>query len=398
MRFVGRSVRTSHNPSPNGRHRGMPTGHRHCVRNRSLPIACRSVSSNRFSHSRTGSLPPSARKKIRGGLFRGPLGHLNLLSYMYHRTYFQDSSQSSSSFRSNPFSHSTRTRIQATARGVASSTRVQSTGRGVASWNVGYQEPMMGIACCRLRVQLRGIVQGVGFRPVVHRLATERRLGGWVLNSSSGLVTEVEGDPAAVETFVRAIREEAPPLAWIQEMTVSDLEPLGESAFTIRESEVETGEFALMSPDVATCPDCVGDFTDLANRRLGYAFTNFTNCGSRYTIIQDIPYDRPKTTMAAFHMCAACQTEYDDPGDRRFHAQPNACPVCGPRMSAPVEEAQRRLAAGEIVAIKGLGGFHLACDAGNAEAVDRLRAHKRRSDKPFAVMVRGLAGGGAACD
>ena len=249
----------------------------------------------------------------------------------------------------------------------------------------------------RLRIQLRGIVQGVGFRPFVHRLAEERQLGGWVLNSSAGLVTEVEGPRATLESFVEAVRHDPPPLAWIQEMQVSEVAALGETAFVIRQSLASTGEFALISPDVATCADCVADFTGAANRRYGYAFTNCTNCGPRYTIIRDIPYDRPKTTMAAFRMCPACQAEYEDPRDRRFHAQPNACADCGPSLSAPVEEARRRLAAGEVLAIKGLGGFHLACDARNQEAVELLRARKRRSDKPFAVMVRDLAAAAALC-
>jgi hydrogenase maturation protein HypF len=249
----------------------------------------------------------------------------------------------------------------------------------------------------RLRIHLRGIVQGVGFRPFVHRLAEERQLGGWVLNSSAGLVTEVEGPRAALDSFVDAVQHEAPPLAWIQEMRVSEVDALGETAFVIRASVATAGEFALISPDVATCADCVADFTSEANRRYGYAFTNCTNCGPRYTIIRDIPYDRPKTTMAAFHMCAACHAEYEDPRNRRFHAQPNACADCGPRLSAPVEEARRRLAAGELLALKGLGGFHLACDARNQDAVERLRARKRKSDKPFAVMVRNLAAAAALC-
>jgi hydrogenase maturation protein HypF len=249
----------------------------------------------------------------------------------------------------------------------------------------------------RLRIELRGIVQGVGFRPFVHRLAEERELGGWVLNSSAGLVTEVEGTRAALGGFVEAVRHEAPPLAWIQEMQVSEVAALGETAFAIRPSLASTGEFALVSPDVATCADCIADFTDRSNRRYGYAFTNCTNCGPRYTIIRDIPYDRAKTTMAAFRMCAACQAEYEDLRNRRFHAQPNACAACGPRLSAPVEEARRRLATGEVVAIKGLGGFHLACDARNQQAVERLRARKRRSDKPFAVMVRDVAAAAALC-
>jgi hydrogenase maturation protein HypF len=181
-------------------------------------------------------------------------------------------------------------------------------------------------------------------------------------------------------------------------MEVQGLPPAGDTAFAIRESVAETGEFALVSPDVATCDDCFRDFTAAGNRRFGYAFTNCTNCGPRYTIIRDIPYDRPKTTMAAFHMCAACQAEYDDPRDRRFHAQPNACPECGPALSAGIEEARRRLAAGEILAIKGLGGFHLACDARNPAAVQLLRERKRRSDKPFALMARDLAAVEGICE
>ena len=187
----------------------------------------------------------------------------------------------------------------------------------------------------RLRIRLRGIVQGVGFRPFVHNLARRLELGGWVLNSSAGLVAEVEGAPAAVESMARLIVEEAPPLAWIQSSEVSEMAALGETAFEIRPSVAETGEFALISPDVATCPDCFRDFTGPANRRFDYAFTNCTNCGPRYTIIRDIPYDRPNTTMAPFRMCAECQAEYDDPGNRRFHAQPNACARCGPALSAP---------------------------------------------------------------
>jgi hydrogenase maturation protein HypF len=240
-------------------------------------------------------------------------------------------------------------------------------------------------------VRLRGIVQGVGFRPFVYNLARRLDLGGYVLNSSAGLVTEAEGEAAAIDHFVAALTSEAPPLAWIQEQEVAELEPTGETGFAIRASVAKSGEFALISPDIATCEECIRDFTDPGNRRFGYPFTNCTNCGPRYTIIRDIPYDRPNTTMAGFRMCAACRAEYDDPANRRFHAQPNACPVCGPSLSAPVAEARRRLAAGEIVAVKGLGGFHLACDARNAGAVERLRRRKRRSDKPFALMARDLA-------
>jgi hydrogenase maturation protein HypF len=249
----------------------------------------------------------------------------------------------------------------------------------------------------RRQIRIRGIVQGVGFRPFVYHLAQCSGLAGYVLNSSAGVVVEVEGSPAALDGFVESLRTEPPPLARIEEMLVAELHPLGDSGFVIRQSEEQAGEFVLVSPDVATCPDCYRDFTDPANRRYGYAFTNCTNCGPRYTIIRDIPYDRAKTTMAGFRMCAACQAEYDDPADRRFHAQPNACPDCGPQLSAPIAEAQRRLAGGEILAIRGLGGFHLACDPRNDTAVRLLRERKRRSDKPFALMARDLAAVATFC-
>src|SRR5579872_3865082 len=212
----------------------------------------------------------------------------------------------------------------------------------------------------RIRIQLRGIVQGVGFRPFVYNLAVRLGVTGYVLNSSSGLATEAEGAPEAVDEFARALVSEPPPLAWIQAAETAEIEPLGEQTFTIRESAATAGEFALISPDVATCGDCLRDIADPHNRRYRYPFTNCTNCGPRYTIVEDIPYDRPNTTMAKFEMCPDCRREYEDPSDRRFHAQPNACPVCGPSLSAPIAEAAARLSAGEIVAIKGLGGFHLA--------------------------------------
>ena len=189
----------------------------------------------------------------------------------------------------------------------------------------------------RRQIRIRGVVQGVGFRPFVHNLARRLGLAGYVLNSSAGVVAEVEGAPDALDSFVESLRSEAPPLARIEEMLVAEIDPLGERDFAIRESRAREGEFVLVSPDVATCPDCYRDLTDPANRRYGYAFTNCTNCGPRYTIIRDIPYDRPNTTMAGFRMCAACQAEYDDPGNRRFHAQPNACAECGPQLSAPIE-------------------------------------------------------------
>ncbi len=240
-------------------------------------------------------------------------------------------------------------------------------------------------------------MQGVGFRPFVHNLARGLGLAGYVLNSSAGVIAEVEGEPEVVNRFLTQLRSGAPPLARIEDFRVTEIEPLGEDGFAIRESIAYEGDFVLVSPDVATCADCYRDFTDPANRRFNYAFTNCTNCGPRYTIIRDIPYDRPSTTMAGFRMCPACQAEYDDPRDRRFHAQPNACPVCGPQLSAPIAEAQRRLADGEIVAIRGLGGFHLACDPRNDQAVQLLRERKRRSDKPFALMARDLAALEAFC-
>jgi hydrogenase maturation protein HypF len=254
-----------------------------------------------------------------------------------------------------------------------------------------------GVELARRQICIRGVVQGVGFRPFVHNLARRLGLAGYVLNSSAGVVAEVEGARNALDHFVESLRSEAPPLARIEEMLVAEIDPLGERDFTIRESQAQEGEFVLVSPDVATCPDCTRDFTDPANRRYGYAFTNCTNCGPRYTIIRDIPYDRPNTTMAGFRMCAACRAEYDDPGNRRFHAQPNACAECGPQLSAAVTEAQRRLSEGAIVAIRGLGGFHLACDPRNDRAVRLLRERKRRSHKPFALMARDLAAVEAFC-
>lgn len=210
-------------------------------------------------------------------------------------------------------------------------------------------------------------------------------------NSSAGLIAEVEGPSTAVEAFVRCVTSEPPPLAWVRETEVLELPILVQKIFAIDESISRAGESSLVSPDVATCDACSNDIADPRNRRFGYSFTNCTHCGPRYTIVRDIPYDRANTTMAAFAPCAECGAEYNDPTDRRFHAQPNACPDCGPSLSAPVEEARRRLAAGQILAIKGLGGFHLACDARQEDSVSLLRRRKKRSDKPFALMCRDMA-------
>ncbi len=270
-------------------------------------------------------------------------------------------------------------------------------------------EPFTAIV--RKRIRVRGIVQGVGFRPFVYNLAHELGLAGYVLNSSAGVTIEIEGGEPAVSQFVATLRTSPPPLAQIEEVSIAGVEPAGETSFVIRHSEAEPGEFVLVSPDVATCDDCWRDFGDPANRRYGYPFTNCTNCGPRYTIIQDIPYDRPTTTMLQFRMCALCQAEYDDPSNRRFHAQPNACAECGPALAlvapdgtfpppqdyqaansaAILRRVRELLREGKIVAVKGLGGFLLACDAENDSAVRRLRERKRRSDKPFALMARDIA-------
>ncbi len=185
----------------------------------------------------------------------------------------------------------------------------------------------------RRRIRVRGIVQGVGFRPFVYNLAHQLGLAGHVLNSSAGVTIEIEGAEPVVALFVATLRSSPPPLAQIEEITIAELQTRRRYGVFIRHSEAEPGEFVLVSPDVATCDDCWRDFGDAANRRYGYPFTNCTNCGPRYTIIQDIPYDRPTTTMAKFRMCALCQAEYDDPSNRRFHAQPNACPECGPGLA-----------------------------------------------------------------
>lgn len=251
----------------------------------------------------------------------------------------------------------------------------------------------------RARIVVRGVVQGVGFRPFVYRLAAEHNLNGWVLNSTEGVVVEVEGE--ALDGFLAGLETRRPPLARIDRIETTYLPPVGYTAFAIEPSVESASAAALVSPDVCICDDCRREIFDPDDRRHGYPFTNCTNCGPRFTIVRDIPYDRPATTMATFAMCPNCQAEYDDPSRRRFHAQPNACPDCGPAAttlttgetaSGPdaLPLARRLLAEGMIVAIKGVGGFHLACDATNARAVAELRARKRRVDKPFAVMVRDI--------
>ncbi|HEV3053205.1 MAG TPA: carbamoyltransferase HypF [Solirubrobacteraceae bacterium] len=243
----------------------------------------------------------------------------------------------------------------------------------------------------RLRARVRGTVQGVGFRPYVYRLAGELGLAGWVLNDAHGVLLEVEGDGDAVDAFIARLGPDAPPLAVVDGVEVSGVAPHGDGGgFAIRPSPRGEAPDAPVTPDSATCEECLHELFDPADRRYRYPFVNCTNCGPRFTIVRGIPYDRPYTTMAGFVMCAECQSEYDDPSNRRFHAQPNACPACGPSLSVPVETAAGALRDGAIVAVKGIGGFHLACRADDEDAVARLRARKHREEKPFALMCESV--------
>lgn len=243
----------------------------------------------------------------------------------------------------------------------------------------------------RVRIHLHGAVQGVGFRPFVYRLATTLGLRGTVLNSSAGLVVEVEGPASEVHRFEERLEAERPAASVILARETTRLAPIGYERFEILASSAGEQKTASVLPDLATCPDCLADLLDPANRRHGYPFTNCTNCGPRFTIVTDIPYDRPSTTMGGFAMCEDCAREYGDPRDRRFHAQPNACPVCGPRLDGTsVAGAAEALRAGGIVALKGIGGFQLLVDARNEAAVARLRERKHREEKPLAVMMPSL--------
>ncbi|MDY6917545.1 MAG: carbamoyltransferase HypF [Chloroflexota bacterium] len=260
-----------------------------------------------------------------------------------------------------------------------------------------------------LRISVRGVVQGVGFRPFVYQLAGKHDLKGWVLNSSGDVRIEVEGAQKALDRFVRELRECAPPLARIEAVSAESGAPVGYRDFEIRHSLAEEGKYQLVSPDIATCDACRRELLSPEDRRYRYPFTNCTNCGPRFTIIEDIPYDRPNTTMRQFIMCPDCQREYDDPQDRRFHAQPNACPVCGPSLQltdgdgnpVPCDDviaaASELLKGGKVLAVKGLGGFHLACDATSDEAVRLLRARKRRPYKPLAIMLDTMESVGKHC-
>lgn len=256
----------------------------------------------------------------------------------------------------------------------------------------------------RVAVRVIGVVQGVGMRPFVHRLASQLGLSGLVGNDVSGVFCEVEGDARAVDDFVVRLRSEAPALAIVEDVAVTPLAPTGRPEFRIvasTESQAAEGPVALVPPDTATCDDCLAEMGDPTDRRYRYPFIACTFCGPRFTIVRGVPYDRPFTTMDRFELCPQCQAEYDDPADRRFHAQPTACPECGPRLSwragkeaehgdAALAAAMGVLAGGGIVAVKGVGGYHLACDARSPDAVARLRERKRRSAKPFALLAADL--------
>ncbi|HTT55425.1 MAG TPA: carbamoyltransferase HypF [Streptosporangiaceae bacterium] len=280
----------------------------------------------------------------------------------------------------------------------------------------------------RASVRVQGVVQGVGFRPFVYSLATRLGLAGWVGNDADGVFAEVEGPAAGVQDFLASLARDAPPLAQVHRVTAQSIAPDGRAGFAIVSSDAAGRRRALVSADTATCLDCLRELADPADRRFGYPFINCTNCGPRFTIVRDVPYDRPLTTMAGFAMCAACRAEYDDPANRRFHAQPVCCPACGPRLRLagatghglgpawpagerrshppgtgvsqdddPLAGAVRVLSRGQVLAVKGLGGYHLAVDAHSQRAAARLRAAKHREDKPFAVMVPDLAAARDLC-
>jgi hydrogenase maturation protein HypF len=256
----------------------------------------------------------------------------------------------------------------------------------------------------RIRYLFTGIVQGVGFRPFIYRIATNHRLGGFVCNTPEGVTLEVEGPAARLEKFSSDVLKSLPPAAEVSGISKSDVAVLGEPDFRIVASEQEGRKKVLISPDIATCADCLRELNDPEDRRYRYPFINCTHCGPRLTIIRDVPYDRENTSMACFALCPRCRAEYENPADRRFHAEPNACPVCGPGLwiadeqgarladvpTGPVEKAAELLRAGRILAVKGLGGFHLAVDATDDEAVRRLRSRKYREEKPLAIMVKDI--------
>ncbi len=253
----------------------------------------------------------------------------------------------------------------------------------------------------RAEIRITGMVQGIGFRPFIYNLAQKHSVRGWVLNNEKGVFIDAEGDDGNLNRFIQDIPKMAPPLSRIETFQINYLEPSGYRLFEIKKSEEAEERFVLISPDIATCDQCLSELFSPRDFRYRYPFINCTLCGPRFTIIKNIPYDRHKTTMAPFTMCLVCKKEYDDPANRRFHAQPNACPSCGPSLWLedreakkvsvdPIEMTLKLLETGAIIAIKGLGGFHLACNAKNEEAVSNLRSRKFREDKPFAVMCRDI--------
>jgi len=262
----------------------------------------------------------------------------------------------------------------------------------------------------RLKIAVRGAVQGVGFRPFVHRLAVELGLAGWVNNSSQGVFIEAEGPRAGLEQFLLRLRTEKPPRSFIQSLESWWLDAAGYAGFEIRPSETGGGRTAIIMPDLATCPDCLGEIFDPRNRRHLYPFTNCTHCGPRFSIVESLPYDRANTSMKQFALCSECEQEYRDPANRRFHAQPNACPKCGPHLELwdaggavlathheALLQAAKTVCEGKILALKGIGGFQLMADARNKDAVRRLRERKQREEKPFALMYPSLNAIGADC-
>jgi len=254
----------------------------------------------------------------------------------------------------------------------------------------------------RIRYLFSGIVQGVGFRPFIYRMAVKNSLTGWVQNRPEGVTVEVEGNPEALATFLACVKNELPPLAHITKLESSEIEIQNDNVFQIISSISEGHADVHITPDAATCPECLQELFDSGNRRFHYPFTNCTNCGPRLTIINAIPYDRANTSMSCFELCEQCRSEYENPADRRFHAEPNACPVCGPHLKLldaegrfvqtddPVRTAIELLVSGHVLAIKGLGGFHLSVDAGSDDAVKKLRSRKYREEKPLAIMARDI--------
>ena len=261
----------------------------------------------------------------------------------------------------------------------------------------------------RLLIRIEGVVQGVGFRPFIYRLAEESNLKGYVRNTSKGVEIEVEGDRNKVDKFPSIIKKKAPPLARINRISTQNISFKGDSAFNIKNSNNTSNTIAMIPPDISICNDCVNDITTPDNRRYQYPFTNCTNCGPRFSIIKNLPYDRSQTTMKSFEMCKKCKKEYNNSLNRRYHAQPNACPECGPHIwllknsgdkystSGPIKTTIRLLKQGKIIAVKGLGGFHLMCDAKNKKVVTKLRKRKKRPEKPLALMMDDISTVGRYC-